>query len=696
MPDLPQVSDQQGNLHQWQRDRIIKTLIKESKLAYEIQGLPVLTKDEATKIASKVETIIKRTELEIVSGPMIREITNTILLKSGYAPYHSFCTRVGLPIYDAYYIDTGTEGHGDNANLIPNAETSHKRKADWISKEEALLLIPPELSALHKNADLHIHDLEYFTTRPFCSDWDARYFFYYGLTADGSGANASVAGPAKHAEVAILQLVKVLGSAQTNCAGGQGYYNFLTFVAPYLEGLYEDEIKQIMQMFVYEMTQMMVARGGQVVFSSVQLSPGVPKIWRDKPVVYKGKIYNGIQAPLRTYGEFEREVRIAFDTLMDVMLEGDYWGKPFSFPKPEISIEPCFIYPDETTLTFDKKNKDLPTYKDLYLKAFALASKHGTPYFDNQLPEYRGAGKGISCYQCCAYSFSKTLDSDPEFEDKLHFRDGKHFSMGSIQVVTLNLPRLAYRSNGDYTTFITEAKALMDKCIDIFKTKRKYMAIIARTGRMPFLTQRPRDPNTQQPGSVASDQSAMVYTIGIIGINEVVSVLTGKQLDEGQEPNITAIQIMIELNEYAKHLTKTTGINIAFARTPAETTAQRFAVADLMNPQYSEQAKTLVKGDPESAINLLGTTTDLPVYYTNGTHVPPNSKISLPDRIRTESRFFPLVDGGNICHIWLGEHAPDPRGLMDMTLNICKNTDLGYFAFTRDITVPKNRYKDIS
>ena len=160
---------------------------------------------------------------------------------------------------------------------------------------------------------------------------------------DGNGTKASVAGPAKRAEVAILHAVKALGSAQTNFAGGQGYYNFLTFLAPFMEDLPYGEIKQMVQMFVYEMTQMMVARGGQLVFSSIQLSPGVPTLWQDKPCVYKGKVWDGTSGPKRTYGEFEREVRLLFKALMEVMLEGDYWGKPFNFPKPEISIEPDFM-----------------------------------------------------------------------------------------------------------------------------------------------------------------------------------------------------------------------------------------------------------------------------------------------------------------------------------------------------------------
>ena len=185
--------------------------------------------------------------------------------------------------------------------------------------------------------------------------------------------------------------MKALGSAQTNFAGGQGYYNFLTFLAPYCEGMTYGEINRLMQMFVYEMTQMMVARGGQLVFSSVQASPGVPTLWKDKPCVYKGKIWDGKSAPKRTYHEFEREVRLLFKALMEVMLEGDSWGKPFSFPKPEISIEPDFM---TEMKEWNEAHPDMPTYQELYLLTFELASKFGTPYYDNQMPGTVVQGRG--------------------------------------------------------------------------------------------------------------------------------------------------------------------------------------------------------------------------------------------------------------------------------------------------------------
>ncbi len=365
---MPRVRTTDGHLLDWDREAIAKQLMKETKLSEQFYKVPSITEEEAKDIAREVERRVRWMNVKYLSGPLVREIMNVVLLERHHTEWRNICTRVGTPVFDAHLIDIGTGFESkENANLQENAETSHKKKADKISKEQYLLLLPPYLADRHLAGDLHIHDLEYFGTRPFCQDWDLRYFFYYGLMPDGLGTKASVAGPAKKPEVAMLHAVKALGSAQTNFAGGQGFYNFLTFIAPYLQGQSYDEIKQLMQMFVYEMTQMMVARGGQLVFSSVQLTPGVPTLWKDKPAVYSGKVWDGTNAPKRTYGEFEREVRLAFKALMEVMLSGDHWGKPFNFPKPEISIEPDFMKED---LEFNAAHPELPTYQDLYLLTF--------------------------------------------------------------------------------------------------------------------------------------------------------------------------------------------------------------------------------------------------------------------------------------------------------------------------------------
>ncbi len=693
VPALPGVRTTDGHIIEWDRNRIVQQIVKETKLVETFYGYVGATEEQAQEIAIDVEQRIKTMGLKSLSGPLIREIVNIVLLEKGMIQYRNVSTRVGTPVYDAHLIDVGKgfEAH-DNANLQENAETSHKKKADKISKEQYLLQLPPELADHHLCGEMHIHDLEYFGTRPFCQDWDLRYFFYYGLMPDGNGTKASVAGPAKRAEVAILHAVKALGSAQTNFAGGQGYYNFLTFLAPYMEGLSYEEIKQMVQMFVYEMTQMMVARGGQLVFSSIQLCPGVPTLWLDKPCVYKGKIWDGKSAPLRTYGEFEREVRLLFKALMEVMLEGDYWGKPFNFPKPEISIEPDFM---QERTEFNKKHPDLPTYNELYLMTFELASKFGTPYYDNQLPVYRGAGKGISCYQCCAYQFSTVADKDSEFDQKLLFEEGRHFSMGSWQVVSVNCPRAAYNAEGDDARLFAELKKLMDVAVEIFKIKRRWMNIVRANNRMPFAMQRPKDPNTGDRGAVAVDLEGLVYTVGVVGVNEMVQHHTGKQMHESKDAFKLAVRAMIEMEQYGKELSQRNNMTIALARTPAETTGQRFAVADLLDRRYHDYAKKIIKGDLEGSIARLGKTRDLPIYYTNGTHVAPGANIPLTKRMQIEHTFFPIVDGGNIFHIWLGEARPDPRGLMDMAMKLCRTTQIGYFAFTRDITVSLRQFHDM-
>ena len=117
-------------------------------------------------------------------------------------------------------------------------------------------------------------------------------------------------------------------------------------------------------------------------------------------------------------------------------------------------------------------------------------------------------------------------------------------------------------------------------------------------------------------------------------------------------------------------------------------------MSDLLNKEFRDLAAPVIKGDLEGALKRIGTTRDLPVYYTNGTHVAPGAKIPLAKRMEIEHVFFPIVDGGNIFHIWLGESRPDPRGLMDMAMKLCRSTQIGYFAFTRDLTVSLRQFHE--
>lgn len=620
--------------------------------------------------------------------------------------------------------------HNDNANLDDkNPETMHKRIADYIASKGALMLLPPRLADMHLNGDIHIHDLEYFTSRPFCQNLDLRYFIYYGLIPDGVGNRLPVAGPSKKAEVVVLHSAKALGCDQTCFAGGQGFQNWNLFIAPFLEGLSYDEIKQLMQMFIYEMGQMIVARGSQAVFSSVQLIPGVPLVWRDVKAVYQGQISE------RTYKEFEREVRLSFKAFMEIIRSGDYWGKPFNFPKPEISIMKEFLDDDwdkpltrfedvgarmilldicrvrkglptsediemvDTAFTWE----DAPSYRDLYLLAFKAAAENGTPYFDNHIPEYRQSEGGMSCYQCCSYMMKSDDKCDVNFYKKLHFIDGMHFDdMGACQVVSLNLPRAALEAMNRVSNEFAIMDAIafihrrMDDAVEIFKIKREFV----HRAPLPFARQTPvdpNDPNKRAPPLVNIE--ALGYVIGVVGLNEMVQALTGKQMHESSVAAQLGIMVMKDLDDYAEQLCRKHGMKIALSRTPAETTAQRFAVLDLKDVRYTELAMNIVKGDINAALSEIHNCADLPIYYSNGTHLHVGARdekgnpISIIDRMNFEQQFFPIVDGGNIFHIFLGEKSPDPEALMEFALNIARTTDIGYFTFTKDMTVCKNCHK---
>jgi ribonucleoside-triphosphate reductase len=668
---MPMVRTTDGYLIPWDKTRIIDMLDTETTLAEKMFDIPAISEMAAEKVADEAERRIKLTRPRYVSGPMVREITNNILLEwSHEVPefqiYRNLLTRVGAPLYDAYQIDMGNGFEAkENANLQPNPETIHKKKADRLSKEQYLLLMDPKLSTAHHQGDIHIHTLEYFGTRPFCQDWDLRYFLYYGLLPDGKGYQSSVAGPAKQPEVAILHSVKILAAGQTNFSGGQGFMYYTMFLAPFLRGLNYKQVKQLAQMMFYELTQTYVTRGGQLVFSNIQLPMGVPKIWRDVPVVMQGRIGPD------TYGDYEDEVQMFFRAINEVALEGDYWGKPFNFPKNENYVSPEFFKPE---------------YDDLWLLVHEAVSKFGAPYFDNMLPAYRGYGNGISCYQCCAYQFANTPETDEHFDEKLWFQDGMHFSMGGWQVVSLNMPRLAYRANGDYDKLLETAKENMRLAMGVFDAKRKWMDRTISGDMVPFATQTPRDPRTGQKGPPAVDFSELVYVIGVVGINEMVQYFTGSQLHEADDAVRLAVRLLLDMEKFRKGLEMRSGWKVMLARTPAESTAQTFAVADLLHPEYGSKAREMVKGDL-SQINGAPKNRDLPIYYTNGTHTYVGAKVPLGKRIDIEHKFFPILSGGNIFHAWLGESASDPEALYKLTQRICRNSQIGYFTYTKDLTI---------
>ena len=657
---LPPVRRSDGVILPFNKEYIVKSLVKETKLAEIFYGIPAMSEEEARKIATEVEDEIRRMRLKFLSGPLMRELVNAKLLEHGYTAYRNVYTRVGVPLYEMWLIDNaeGFEAR-ENANLQPNPETFHKKKADRLSKEAYLLMMPSYIADAHLQGDIHIHDLEYWNTRPFCQDWDLRYFFYYGLMPDGTGTHTSVAGPAKHPEVAILHAAKVLGAAQTNFSGGQGFFNFTVFMAPYLRGLSDKEVHQLAQMFLYEMTQLYVARGGQPVFSSIQIESGVPKVWQEAPVVSHGKVWRDL-----TYGDLEDEVHRFAVALLDEYLKGDFTGKMFNFPKPEVVQRRRYWSSSE--------------FEDVMFKAAQLSAKYGSTYYDNVIPSYRGGEDGVSCYQCCAYCFSEDGKSE-DFWKKVYFEDGAHFSMGGLQVVTINLPRIAYKAKGDDDKLLEELRRVMEIARDALLLKYRIMKRQWERGLIPFASQTPRG------APPAVDIGSLALTIGFVGMNEMAQHHVGYELHEHREAQKFALKTLIEMDKIRREFAEVTGRNITLARTPAESAAQRLAVADLIH--YPEYARRVVKGDLDLALKLVGETMDLPIYYTNGSHVNVSAPIPLEERLAIEQRFFPILSGGDIFHVWLGEANPSPEAIMKLNKRLALNSWVGYWAHTKDIAL---------
>ncbi len=617
-------------IENFDRSKIVKSLIKETGIDKKV----------AEEIALEVEETIKRLKLKFISAPLIREIVNVKLLERGLEKERANYTRLGLPVYDVTQIIE--KGVRENANLQHNPETIHKLVADWVMKEYALLkVLPLHLADAHMRGEIHIHDLEYFATRPYCFQHDLRWFLKNGLKVDGTGENTAVAGPAKHPEVAILHAAKALAAAQTNFAGGQGLDFFNVWLAPYMQGLSYEKIKQLAQMFIYEMSQMYVARGGQTVFSDIDIEYGVPKICQDLPAVLPG----GVVKESVTYGDFEEEAMMFAKALTEVYLEGDYLGKPFFFPKPNYKLrKECF-----------KKEG----FDEFMILVHKVVAKYGSPYFLNLLAGYLPDNVFA---QCCRLVLA------PDSQDWEDFYKGC-MRTGSLQVVTINLPRIAYEANGDDEKLFEILEKRMELAREVIELKREIIIKRMKQGALPFLTQ---DVNGEPYYRV----DKVVRSIGFVGLNEMLKAHIGEELHESKDAWRFGLEVIKRMMDITLEWSKETGQRWVITQTPAESCAHRLALLDLKE----FNGKAVVQGNVETGA----------VYYTNSSHVRVSADVPLFERLKIEGSFHPLCNGGMMAHVWIGESSPNPELLWELTKKIAKKTLIGYWAYTKDMTFCRN------
>lgn len=584
---------------------------------------------ECVNIARAIERQVKKNEGENITSSQIREMVNAKLIERGEVDKAREYERIGIPVADIESIIV--KHKRDNANLMRAPRTVEKFVADEALKQYALNhLLPPHISKLHMNGDIRLHDLDYYATRPInCMQGDLRWFIKEGLKIDGSGKHASVAGPAKNLMTFVNQAGEVLLAQQQNLSGGVGLPLANIFMAPFAEGLSYDEIKQTQQMFIYNINNAYVDRGSQVPFSSVGLEMGVPKFLENETAYGKGGKKVGV------YGDFFEEAQKIQRAFTDVMKEGDYTNKAHIFPNTLYSL---------------RKEYFKPEFEDELKNIHELSIKYSTPYFINQ-------ENSLNCNTSimgCRTRLNDDFTGDWE-------KDG--LRTGNLAYSTINLPRISYKSN-NLDEYFDNLKFLMDNISEYLLLRRERAEkCLGSYELLPFLSQTNSDKNMYYQ----INNSSLAF--GFSGMHEALlgmDIKNGLLSKEGQKESNKILDYM---NGYVSELKNETGLRWGVFATPAESAASDFAKKD-QQLYNSKKIKNFVYQG----------TKDVP-YYSNSTHLPVNSELSLPERIKIESQLHTKTSAGNIMHLWLSEQSPDIRALSSLTKKIF-DTKANFFTYT--------------
>lgn len=604
------------------------------------ESLSLETSLEKNDVDDVVEETIRRiivNKAEFLSGPHIREIVCSVLSSKGLEDARKEYTRIGMAISDYEFLLEN--GDTENANQDMNPESIHHWAANRLSTEYSLLrLLSSEESKAHLVGDIHVHMLRYFDLRPFCQAWDPRLILENGLPPTDNWVHCSKSGPAGSLRVAVTHLAKWLGIIQGEFSGGQGYDYVTTFLAPYARGLSDKEINQSMQCLIFETNQIFAARGGQVPFTSISCTPEVPDSLKNIPAI-------GVHGKkVGYYGDYNEECLKLFDSLTEVYTHGDHYGKLFPFPKHEVKV----------------KKKWLEDYEDSYIKVIEEAIKMGTPYFLNMCPEWMPEEIHSQC--CRKFLRGDEIIKICDLKKKNVNIWENYVSIGSLQSISLNLPRYSYLSENEDEFF----RILSDKIELSSKILLKKKKIIERRIKSKHL---PLCSGTVN-GEKIFDVDKQNLSVGFVGLNEAVAGLTNFELHGNEYSYNLGKRILEYMVTKCNSMSERDGVSYSLWEQPAESTANRFARLDL---KYFPE-KAIVQSKGKSA------------YYTNSSHIRYDADIPLSSRIKKQGDFHPIVGGGVITHIWLGESIPDTKGLFELTKNICLNTNTAYFSYTTDFS----------
>ncbi|MBW2039018.1 MAG: anaerobic ribonucleoside-triphosphate reductase [Deltaproteobacteria bacterium] len=618
------VRTSEDSMEGWNRQRIVDALMKET----------YIDPDTAETISREVEEIIRSSNINMVTAPLIRELVDAKLIERGLEEARKQHTRLGMPLYDVDQLIM--HPNKENANVPHGPEATNLTLAETIKKEYALLhIFSQEVADAHMRGDIHLHDLG-FIDRPYCSGQSLEYIKKFGLNLPNS---ISMAKPAKHPEVLLAHMVKFAAALQSHFAGAIGWDAVNLFFAPYLEGMGNAEVKQLAQMLIFEFSQQAVARGGQAIFTDLNLYWEIPKHFRDVPAIGpKGEFTN------KTYKEYKKEAQRFVWALFEVYNEGDGAERPFFFPKPLVHITEDFFM--------------APGHEKFLHHICEIASEKGNTYFVLD----RGETAKIS--ECCRLSF-KLEASDLE--------DAKRpwkMRYTALQNVTLNLPRIGYISQGDDPSLFENISRFMEIAVKAHLEKKAFVERLLSLGEKGPLALLAMN----QDGESYLRMQRATYLIGMVGLNEMVKIHTGQEMHESREAFKFSLKVIAHMKLLADEMSKRHGMRFVLEQTPAESTAYRFAKLDLRF--HSPQAGHIVKGDIARG----------EVYYTNSTYLSNDAVINPIDRVRQEGLFHPLIEAGSLSHIWLGEARPSPESLANFVTKTFTYTQNDQIAFSPEFT----------
>jgi ribonucleoside-triphosphate reductase len=475
-----------------------------------------------------------------------------------------------------------------------------------------------------------------FIDRPYCSGQSVEYVKKFGLDLPNA---LSIAKPAKHPEVLLAQMVKFSAALQGVFAGAIGWDAVNIFFAPFLVGFSDSEIKQIAQMMIYEYSQQAVARGGQAIFSDINLYWEVPKHFETVPAIGPGGQYTG-----KTYGDYLEESQRFVWALFDVYKAGDGAGRPFFFPKPLVHMTEKFF--------------QTPRHEEFLRHISEVAAEMGNTYFVFD----RGETAKIS--ECCRLSF-KLEKSD--LEDA---REPWRMRYSALQNVTINLPRLAYRAAGSDSRLYEMIEKQLELAAQAHIQKKNFITdILAAENRGPLsMLAMKRD------GQPYLRMWRVSYLMGILGLNELVQAHKGKELHEDSEALKFGLKVISFLKLKCEELSKRYNMHFVLEQTPAESTAYRFAKLD--RDHYPQFANATVKGHLQSG----------EIYYTNSTYFNVSHPMNPVDRVRLEGLFHPLIEAGALTHVWLGESRPNAESISNFVIKTFRHTQNAQIAFSPEFT----------